>query len=266
MSERLTRTRSEELINILREFSIDEVLSIEKKFDEQFHALKYLYHNCLQDCRVYLVLIVLNALSSYMLNCTGEEYWWEFSRYFCSSRNMIKKLESTGIINVFKDFLRRSKCNKRFLETKLRRVDRVIQLINSLIQDIDAYACSSEKLLEELVERLGGRRDAKTLVFTVKMFNYGLRICTGQRYVLPFTISIPVDNRISKISNALGIKQRITEFWNNVSKIVKIPPLHIDSLLWVAYRYMKRREKTGHRKFDRLILFLQKILIENTFA
>ena len=250
-----------ELIQLLKSFSIPEVLDIEEHYDEQFKALKKLYE-CVRNCSVYLSLIVLNALSSYMLNCTGEMYWKEFADYFCfffKKRNS-EILRGDDLIIVFKTFLTNSMCNKRFLTVKLRRIDKARELIGKLSKNLDRYIKDQEFLLLDLIKYVGGRRDSKTLVFAVKMFNYGVRICTRERIVLPFTISIPLDNRILKISYLLGVRRDVINFWNRVSKEIGIPPLHVDSLLWIAYRYARESEKSEHVKFDKLIQFLSRLM------
>lgn len=59
------------------------------------------------------------------------------------------------------------------------------------------------------------------------MFGYGLRII-GYKIIYPFEIDIPIDNRISKISKDI-------KFWRELSKNVNIPPLHIDSIIWITF-------------------------------
>ncbi len=253
----------ESLISILKEFSLEEVLAIEENFDEQYIVLEKLYYR-LKNPPVYLSLIVLNAISSYQLNCTGEKYWSGFSEYFSKKRDIIKNIEVEGkiIVNMFLDFLEKSRCNVRLLRQKRRRVMRVVPLINSFIENISVYVEDFKLLQLELSKHLNTSISAKTVVFAVKMFNYGVRIAYSKKIPLPFDIDIPVDNRIKKISSCLGVSEEdIKGFWRKVAYKTEIPPLHIDSLLWVAYRYAKEGIMLDNSKFNKLILFLKSFLV-----
>ena len=51
----------------------------------------------------------------------------------------------------------------------------------------------------------------------------------------PFEIAIPLDVRIKKITEKFTSENPV-EFWFAVAKKVRIPPLHIDSILWTLYK------------------------------
>jgi len=261
---RKPKTLQKSLINILKEFSLDEVLAIEESFDEQYIALKKLY-SCLKNPPVYLSLVVLNAISSYQLNCSGEEYWSEFSEYFSIKSNILQGREVNGemLVSIFLNFLEKSKCNVRLLSQKRRRALKILPLINSFIENIEVYTKNFKLLQVELSKYLNASSSAKTVVFAVKMFNYGVRIAYGKRIPLPLDIDIPVDSRIRKLSSCLNVnEEHIKSFWRKVAYKTGIPPLHIDSLLWVGYRYAKEDTLTGNFKFDKLVLFLKNILVD----
>jgi len=78
-------------------------------------------------------------------------------------------------------------------------------------------------------------KNAKTIVFSVKMFGYAMRIYMRKFIPYPFDIAIPVDSRIKKIT-AKFTEQDPLSFWYVIAKEVGIPPLHIDSIIWTVYR------------------------------
>jgi DNA-(apurinic or apyrimidinic site) lyase len=94
-------------------------------------------------------------------------------------------------------------------------------------------------------------RDSKTLTFTIKMFGYGARIIFKKIVYYPIDINIPIDSRLKKIyeintnqkpSNNIKQKKMIAKYFANLSNQYKIPPLHLDSILWIDYRkkYIKK--------------------------
>ncbi|MGQ4892639.1 MAG: N-glycosylase/DNA lyase [Candidatus Njordarchaeia archaeon] len=237
------------LINILRKFRLEEVLEIEKSFDEQYRALEHLYRGS-RDPVDFCILVLLNALVCYQLSGTGEQYWWEFARYFYK-----RKIDDP--INQLKDFLRKSRYNKRLLEAKLRRLTKLRGLLPMLYEEIKKEKEDPEKLRALLAKKLNAKPTSKTIVFAIKMLNYACRIVDKENRPLPMNISIPVDSRIREISSRLGVYDNIEEFWGNIAKIVDIPPLHIDSLLWVTWGLLKRRESIENRKLNMLLGFLK---------
>lgn len=218
------------LIEKLQGFTIESVLNFEETFDEQFHALKYL-HEKLASEKVFLGLVILNALVSYQLNCTAERYWWEFARYFSTTKNHnLEKLPE-----IFIEFLNRTECGSRLKTQKILRAKRAWKAIVKRINDVDWLLHNQRTFMLELSEALNSKPSSKTIVFAMKMLNYALRITTGRRIVAPMSIDIPLDSRILKISKALGIENPL-EFWRKLSRRLEIPPPHLDSLLWIGLR------------------------------
>lgn len=238
-----------EVVNVLKEFTLDEVLEFEEKYDPQFLALKRLY-NRIRESDIFVALVCLNALVCYQLNCRGEEYWWEFSDFFVSN-----KLCCSQILKSILDFLQQSKCNRRLLSQKVRRVKKAYVVVRRYSSKIDWLIENQARFAERISGMLNTRKNAKTIVFTIKMLNYSLRIITNKKIVAPFELDIPLDNRIKRISDGLGIKSPI-DFWRRVSRIINIPPLHIDSLLWLSYRMKDMKNSFCDQKIDRLLRFL----------
>ena len=216
-----------ELVQLLKELRVEDIKKLEENFDEQFIALKYLYKN-ITDKESFPILVILNALVSYQLNTTGEEYWWEFSKYF--SKREIKD-EIYSMIT----FLRNSKGNRRFLNSKIKRLEKIKNHIKNIKENYNNFYNDMVKLRDFLVSIMKQDKNAKTIVFSVKMFGYAMRIYSEKFIPYPFDIAIPIDSRIKKITIKFT-KQDPVSFWYKVSKETKIPPLHIDSVIWTLYR------------------------------
>jgi len=242
-----------ELVRILKKFKIRDVFLIESNYDPQYAALTYLY-NHVNKQENFLLIIILNAIISYQLTGTGEQYWWEFSQYF--SRNSV----GVDIIGSLIEFLKSSRFNARLREVKISRLLKLRNFSCSFHTKITDYINSPIILVKDLARNLNSKENAKTIVFATKMFHYGCRIANLTNKPLPYEIPIPVDTRIKYLSTKLGIQRNIQEFWNKIAQKVKIPPLHLDSLLWVSLGCIKRIEKVDDIKLQELISFLEKIV------
>ncbi len=242
----------EELVRVLKNFTIDDVFEIERNYDPQYAALAALYRN-MEKPEEFLLIIILNAIVSYQLTGTGEQYWWEFSKYF--SKNNIEGDE----IDSFIRFLKTSRFNARLREAKIKRLLKLRNFISLYRERITKYVNSPSTLMKDLAKSLDSRENSKTIVFAIKMFHYGARIAGLTKKPLPYEIPIPVDSRIKQISNKLGIQKNIQEFWSKISRKIQIPPLHLDSLLWITLGYIRRKEKIKERKLEELAKLLKKI-------
>jgi DNA-(apurinic or apyrimidinic site) lyase len=89
------------------------------------------------------------------------------------------------------------------------------------------------------------KKDAKTIVFAVKMFSYWARNIFWFRE-FPKEIMIPIDSRLEKLfykfwphPNPLLWEERgykeIKNFYKELSEKLNIPLLHLDAILWVNY-------------------------------
>jgi DNA-(apurinic or apyrimidinic site) lyase len=87
------------------------------------------------------------------------------------------------------------------------------------------------------------KKDAKTIVFAVKMFSYWARNVFWYLEKFPFDLMIPVDSRLENLYkkyNWTWTKKEIKDYYINLSKKLNIPPLHLDAILWVDYeRFIK---------------------------
>ena len=204
----------ENLLKALSQFSVEDALKIEE-LDRQYKALQRL-HSSLKDNEFFLKLVLVNSLLSYQLPTKGESYWENFAEFFSKGKTL----------RDFEDFLKLH--NNRFLSGKLKRLKKVLPLIEKISKKELLEFCKNPKqLLEYLSEGLNQPKSAKTLVFAVKMFIYACRIATGKKVLAPFDIDIPLDVRLKKISDDLN-------FWREISKKLGIPPLHLDAIVWVT--------------------------------
>ncbi len=252
----ITRLKvSDERISIvakkLRLIGLQPILLIEQD-DPQFKAVKKVVNDLNDKCIAFL-LIVLNAVVSYRLSSPGEEYWLEFANY-------ISKTEANSLqeaVRALKSFLAASKGNRLLRSQKVRRIDKLSSSnsLNSLLSLCRSGKIDLVKISDILAEGLGSRRNSKTIVFACKMSYYFLK-AIGLNITPPFEIDIPVDRRIALISYTSGLVEinphvsgvkrlipvllrnsdLIASVWRKISNISLIPPLNIDSLIWLISR------------------------------
>lgn len=218
------------LIKVIKNIETD-FIKIESR-DRQYIALKDLYSNFL-DKDFYLCLILANSLICYQLSSSGEEYWEEFSGYF-SENNISSKDE---ILPRLKAFMLSSKWNKRLQNIKLKRLDKLKIVLDIIIKNEYLYYKDMNKLLNILSDTMKQKKDAKTIVFAIKMFGYGGRVRFDELVYFPTQIMIPVDSRLQNIYNKYNLDRdlKIMDFYKKIWDSLNIPLLHLDSILWVNY-------------------------------
>ncbi len=225
------------LENYLKWFNLEDVLNIEKN-EAQFLALQKSWNkiNNTDQKTKFIQAVLQNALISYQLSWTWEDWWGEFWVWISKKIN-IAKLEN------WKKFLYNSKNNKRLLEIKIKRLDKSKTILDLLSNEesIYDYYQNMYDLNKDIAKIMNQKEDAKTVVFATKMFAYACRIAFNKIIIYPYEISIPIDSRIEKIyyrhKQDKASKKQIKCFFDQLSRESKIPPLHLDSLLWVDYWY-----------------------------
>ncbi len=221
------------IVETIEVIGVDGARFIEEHVDPQFQALLFLYEN-MENKKLFVPLVVANALVSYQLSGKGEEWWWEFAHWFSEN-------PAVDFSGAYGAFLPKSRTNRRLVDAKVKRLSRAERFLRSM--DLGKYYEDMVALQRDLAKTLGTNRNAKTIVFAVKMFGYAMRIATGGFRPYPFEIPIPTDSRIKRITEKLG-GENPTEFWNGVARASGVPPLHIDSILWpVLGNDPKVREK-----------------------
>jgi DNA-(apurinic or apyrimidinic site) lyase len=215
-----------ELVETLRELGLDCARTIEEKVDLQFDALRNLHEN-LKDDELFMKLVIANSIVSYQLSARGEQWWWEFSRYFSANP------PEGSIAKAYGEFLPSSRTNRRLVAGKVKRLEKLEPFLSALdIETLrDYYFGGMERLRNDLAEVLNSKRSAKTIVFAVKMFGYAGRIAFGKFVPYPMGIEIPDDVRINAYTKRFTNEPPVS-FWNRIAEETGIPPLHIDSILW----------------------------------
>ena len=130
------------------------------------------------------------------------------------------------------EFLPKSKTNKRILQPKLKRLEKLEPFLDTLtVKDLMDYYRNMVKFRNDLARAMRSKGEAKTIVFAVKMFGYASRIAFEEFIPYPMEIDIPKDFRIENYTKRLT-SQDLVKFWREIALEVNIPPLHIDSILW----------------------------------
>lgn len=220
----------QKLLEKLKNISLNEAIKIEES-DLQFFALKKLFEN-IKSKDIYLALILSNAIICYQLSSSWEKYWEEFSEYF--SKNEVLK---NDLIQKLWIFITNSKWNKRFVETKIKRLEKLKPFLDEFIWNEKFFYENMEKLCEKLAKTMKQKITDKTIVFAVKMFSYWARNYFNNFIEFPFSISIPIDSRLTNLYETYNEDKnlKIDTFYDILSKKINISPLHLDAVLWVNY-------------------------------
>lgn len=220
---------AEELVELLRRVGLSRILAIEKR-DPQYLAVCRVCENRGTDETARLVM--LNALISYRLTGKGEEHWMYFADFFSTRRN----------IDICKEFFEYISKSPYLILNRNARMSRVRKACG-IKPDIDDLI----KTWNKLALTLDVDPNSKTVVFALKMLNYVYMCCRGVDRPVPFEIPIPVDYRVARMTSCLGLiamapeeamrrYREIQTVWRRIAEASGIPPLHIDTLLWLAAR------------------------------
>ncbi len=238
-----------------KEETIDLISKAEKK-DVQFKVVKNI-QKYIQDIKESSFLILSIALVSYMLTVKGEEHWRLLEKH-------VQKNTGSDTLTIIESFVRESSSLRLYRKSKMRRIQKVItKLYPVFLKNFQKYLNNLEKLRKDIAKILGTSRDSKTVVFSIKMFYYCMK-AKGLKLDIPISISIPVDYRISFVSilNNLIIprtnivekdkkarfvrqycKHEVREAWEKIGYNSNIPPIKIDTLLWVVGKCIEVKNK-----------------------
>ncbi len=200
--------------------------------DLQFIYLKNLYFK-IKNKDFYLSLILANSIICYQLSSTWEKYWEEFSNYFII--NEVNSIDD--LIKKLSEFIKNSKWNKRFIETKINRLNKLKPFLNHFINNENFYYENMFLLNNSLAKVMNQKNTQKTIVFWVKMFWYWSRVYFNKFIEFPKEISIPIDSRLTKIYEIYNKdeKVKINDFYKDISCKLGISLLHLDAIIWVNY-------------------------------
>lgn len=252
--------QNEERISIvaekLKSLGLESALKIEG-LDPQFQAIRLITSK--MGFGPALTLIVLNSIISYRLSGRGEDYWNEFALYV-SKASEPKSL--TEAVKLVLGFLSASKINVVLRTSKTSRLLRASTARVLEPNEIVKQTRDLRKFAEVLALNLRSEWTSKTIVFSLKMISYAYRARYGKVLVAPFSVPIPVDSRVAKVSwtsSVIDVEEEIPRKWSDVIKAVLrrpriaqkawsavakksgIPPLHLDSILWLVGGFIGRQ-------------------------
>gem|GEM_PF-161382 len=252
--------QNEERISIVAEklssLGLEGALKIEE-VDPQFQAVKLITSR--MGLGPALTLIVLNSIISYRLSGRGEDYWNEFALYVSKASEPKSLVEAVKLVL---GFLSTSKINVALRASKTSRLLRASTAKVLEPDDIAKQTRNLRKFAEALALSLKSRWSSKTIVLSLKMICYAYRARYGRALIAPFSIPIPIDSRVAKLSWTSGVidvegagprkwsdvieavmsRPRVAQgAWSSVAKKSGIPPLHLDSILWLVGGLIDRR-------------------------
>lgn len=267
VNDRLTR-----ISTMFSELGLDRVKVFED-FDPQLRAAKLISYRC-SSLTPYILFT--NALVTYQLSMDGETYWMKFAE-------LVSDLCPSSYDDVLEVVIKAlKKLHKFAVNEKEKRLNKL-----RLCMDIyDLISGGDFNLIRSRVSKcLGAGINDKTIVFSIKMIYYGVK-SLGRDILLPFDIPIPIDRRVVKISYTSGLidieglshytsdkyvpydkvirsKQSLNilrDAWSKVSLESSIPPLHLDTVLWLIGKYCSSESKT--QAFNSLIHDLGEEILE----
>jgi len=218
----------QELYNKLHKFDLNYAIKLEET-DRQFIALKELINNQ-SEKEVALALVVANSIICYQLSGTWENYWEEFSSYFSD-----RKISYENIVFLLWEFIKQSKNNKRFIDTKIKRLEKVKNALNLLDWKEEYFYKNMTELRDLLAKTMKQKITDKTIVFAVKMFGYIARnIYSFVAY--PKEIFIPIDSRLTNLFEKYKWDYTdINKFYLDLSEKMDVALLHLDWIVWINY-------------------------------
>ncbi|MDD2907641.1 MAG: N-glycosylase/DNA lyase [Candidatus Gracilibacteria bacterium] len=218
----------QKLLTKLQKYTLNDAIKLEET-DRQFIALKKLIENN-KSKEETLALVIANSIICYQLSGTGENYWEEFSSYFLD-----KEITFDNIIGELSDFMIQSKNNKRFIDTKINRLKKLEFFLRDFSGKGEYFYSHMLELRDILANIMNQKKDAKTIVFAVKMFGYIAR----NIYVFipyPKEIFIPIDSRLTNLFEKYKEDYTdINKFYLDLSIVLDIALLHLDAIVWINY-------------------------------
>jgi len=246
----IVKNRVKPIAEKLRE-NVDLINFLEDK-DVQYLAIKKVLSS-LRDLRKTSFIVVGVASVSYMLSLKGEEHWLSLSDY-------VESRKKHNPEEVLRGFVKESGSLARFRSARLKRIDLLVRARPDFENKFDSFIGDLNELRRFLAHTLGAGLEDKTIVFSVKMFYYTLK-AAGLYVSVPTDIPVPVDRRVALVSLTSGLleypalhylkaanelrgrySKLVREAWSKVCRLAGVPPLRVDSLLWIVGGFL---EKSG---------------------
>ncbi|ABU82549.1 N-glycosylase/DNA lyase [Ignicoccus hospitalis] len=220
-----------------------KALSILKKYVDQIESkdpqLKAIKKVVQRHGLASLGVVVGNALVSYRLKGTGEEYWTEFGEFFSSHEPTVENLIK---------FIKKSRYNVALKEQKVRRVERVKEFLERVSANPLRYK-DLDALRQELARVLGAKGTEKTVVFASKMAYYAFKAAGVEA---EGDVPVPVDSRVATVTCASGLVEGTVEeimgakrdeavrTWARAAREAGMKTLNLDAVIWLPARGLRR--------------------------
>ena len=206
----------------------------ERNYDSQFKNLKKIVENYPDKIWEIIFWAVQDALVSFQLSWKWENWHNEFSDFMIEKFNLFL----SDNFYFWEKLLKEWKNNRRLVDLKLNRIKKTLLFKDNIVSNWEFYYENMVDLNKLIALNMNQPVYAKTVVFSVKFFSYVAR-CKHKFIPFPFEISIPVDSRIKQKYFQLTWEKWtdavVRKYFNQLWKNKGIPPLHLDSLLWVDY-------------------------------
>lgn len=230
----------------IAQFSLDDILAIEHN-DKQFVVLENARYNINSDRQsdkeLFVFLVLQCAIVGFQIAWSGPLWREEFAVKIQSNWNTLQELQYDNVDRWYQ-FLTTSKYNKRLYNNKRKRLEKFTIAHTALVQKqslTDYYETMSE-LRKKLSDAMKQDPHNKTMAFAIKMYGYATRIVTRKFINYPMDIAIPLDSRLRAIAiqqdkqYETAIDREIILYYQWLAEYYQIPPLHLDSLIWIDYR------------------------------
>lgn len=240
----ISENMKNELFKKLEKYTLEDAINFEQN-DRQFLALKKLWENILKysesnlewqkDKKIYfyLSLILWNSIVCYQLSGKWEDYWEEFGEYF--SDKFREDFLPADLVDLLANFLKVCKKNRRFTDMKIKRLHKFLPFLEEFLGQEKYFYENMTKLQEKIAKTMKQKKDAKTVVFAVKMFSYGARNIFDF-IEFPNDLLIPIDSRLTNLFEKYwNQNEKIEDFYKNLSLDLKIPMMHLDAVVWTNY-------------------------------
>lgn len=242
------------LENYIQQFTLDQILEIEHQDEQRISLARAWKAIELQTTlpreirqNIFIFLVIQNALVSYQVAGSWPAWRNEFSEKIPAHIDHIHR-QMTKNISLRErrlQFLLDSRHNKRLYNNKADRIAKSEKLYEHW--DITDKTFSFKEIYtdmfslnKEIAHIMWQSPDAKTITFATKMFGYAASIVYGLHVEYPMDVRIPVDSRLQQIYKKhfpghTDNEKTIQAYFQNLAESSAIPPLHLDSLLWIEY-------------------------------
>ena len=250
----------------------EKAVDVIETSDPQYEALAKL-------SRVYgekaVFFAVANAMVSYRLTMTGEEYWT------CYANTLLAYAPTPPAsfdeaFELVTRFLLTCKGSRMMLSQKMKRLTRARRALQRIYDNPLLYR-DLLKIISELASSLGGKGDEKTIVFAAKMAYYVYR-SLGIDAINKEKVPVPLDRRMALLTSTSRMlrcsvatimtrcRSGAVEAWRLVAQASGLPSLHLDAVVWLpAQRIEKllaRGLEVAREEYARRLTQLSRGLIE----